>query len=414
MSICGLDFGTSHSTMSVFNKNNEPVLINYPDDGSILRSAIFFDYEDNRVIFGKEAVNIYLTSTPGRLMVGLKSVLGSSLMEEETVVMGKPRRYKDILGLYVEYMKHNAEQQTNTKLTKVVAGRPVRFCDEDDKKDALAQKMLTDVLEDVGFKDIKFQFEPVAAAFDYWQKAKEPTTIVIADLGGGTCDFTAMHLPEYGKGEPEILATDGIHIGGTDLDALLNVKAVMPLLGLGTKMQGTSSTLEVPSSIYYDLSTWHCINWLYQNKDVKNVESWYPSAYEKDKVKILIKVLKEKYGHSILHETERVKRELSNKQTEIFNKSDIDKSLNISISREIFEEAIARENKQLGDVMNNLMSKASLDPKKVDLLYFTGGTSFIPTIRDTLSKTFTNARISSEDLFGSVGKGLSEYAKLVF
>jgi len=414
MSICGLDFGTSHSTMSVFNNKQEPVLVSYPEDGPIVRSAIFFDYEHNKVIFGKGAISTYLNGNSGRLMVGLKSILGSSLMEEQTVVMGKPRKYKDILAMYIDYMKRNAEIQSGQKLTKVVAGRPVRFSDDDDNKDNLAQQMLTDVFKDVGFTDVKFQYEPVAAAFDYWRHATKPTTIVIADLGGGTCDFTAMHLPIYGKGEPKILATDGIHIGGTDLDTLLNVKTIMPHLGMGTKMRGSSADLIVPSSVYHDLSTWHCINWLYQNKADRDVADWYPAAYDKNKIELLLKVIKNREAHSILHETERVKRILSDQPQEHFNKSDIDERLKINIKREEFEEVIANENNKLSTVMDNLLIQAQLDSKDVDLVYFTGGTSFIPLIQNTLAKRFTTAEISSTDLFGSVGKGLSEYAKLVF
>ena len=73
----------------------------------------------------------------------------------------------------------------------------------------------------IGFKNVTFQFEPIAAALDYERQISGEEIALIADIGGGTSDFSIVRLkPErHGKAERQgdILANDGVRIGGHGL-----------------------------------------------------------------------------------------------------------------------------------------------------------------------------------------------------
>jgi hypothetical chaperone protein len=163
---CGLDFGTSNSTVG-WLRPHQPVLLPLEDGKTTLPSVIFFHAEDPLVSYGRAALGDYLAGYEGRLMRSLKSLLGTSMMDDSTEVMGQAMPFRQLLAHFIGELKRRAELAAGTTFTKAVLGRPVFFIDEDPKADQLAEDTLGEIARAAGFQEIAFQYEPIAAAFDY-------------------------------------------------------------------------------------------------------------------------------------------------------------------------------------------------------------------------------------------------------
>ena len=162
----GIDFGTSNSSVG-FHKDGLPYLVEIEDARQTIPSAIFYDTEEDAVLFGNEAISFYMGGCEGRLLRSLKSILGSSLINESTEVGCKKINFKDIIVRFIRYLKNRAESTVGHAVDSVVMGRPVRFVDSDEQADAIAQRHLEEITRAAGFRDVLFQYEPIAAALDY-------------------------------------------------------------------------------------------------------------------------------------------------------------------------------------------------------------------------------------------------------
>ena len=234
----GIDFGTSNSTVGWLRPGVE-TLIALEDDKITLPSVVFFNLEERRPVYGRLALHEYLEGYEGRLMRSLKSLLGSKLIKHDTSVLGTAMPFKDLLGLFIGQLKSRAEAAAGREFEEVVLGRPVFFVDDDPMADKEAEDTLVDVARKIGFKEVSFQFEPIAAAFDYESTIEKEELVLIVDIGGGTSDFSLVRLsPERRKAadrSADLLGNSGVHIGGTDLDKQLSLSGVMPELGLGSQ-----------------------------------------------------------------------------------------------------------------------------------------------------------------------------------
>ncbi len=263
----GIDFGTSNSTVGVV-RNGQPRLVALEDGEVTLPSAVFFNFEDNRNYFGRRAIANYTDSIEGRLMRSLKSVLGSSLVHEKTRIKARSIAFTEIIGLFVGHLRKKLEDNAGHTVESVVLGRPVQFVDDDAEADAKAEGELENAARAQGFKHIAFQFEPIAAALDYEQKVTREELALIVDMGGGTSDFSIVRVsPQRARSldrKDDILASRGIHIGGTDFDRLLSIAHVMPQLGYLSPTKDGKRNL--PASYFIDLATWQRINLVYTSR----------------------------------------------------------------------------------------------------------------------------------------------------
>jgi hypothetical chaperone protein len=190
MTACGLDFGTSNSALGVM-RGNAPVLAPVEGDAKLIPSAIFFDFENRgRVIFGRDAIDTYIGEHEGRLMRALKTILGSPLIDEATAVGSRRIKLTEVVEIFIRHLKARGEAFADCEITQVVHGRPVHFVDGDEVADARAQSVLKDIAHRVGFRDVLFEYEPIAAAFHYEETALREELVLVADIGGGTSDFT--------------------------------------------------------------------------------------------------------------------------------------------------------------------------------------------------------------------------------
>lgn len=404
---CGVDFGTSNSTIG-WSLPDRPALIELEDGKPTLPSVLFFNAEEDSVAYGRAALAEYLAGYEGRLLRSLKSLLGSRLMDDETEVLGRSMSFRAVLAQFIGELKRRAEQQAGRTFSSAVFGRPVFFVDDDVRADKLAENTLAEVAHSVGFRDIAFQFEPIAAAFDYESRITKEELVLVVDIGGGTSDFSLLQLsPERARKvdrRDDILASGGVHVGGTDFDKYLSLAQIMPLLGLGSKL---ASGVEVPSSYYYDLATWHTINDVYSRRVGLDLKDLYRDALEKPRLDVLLDLIEQRSGHWLAMKVEESKIALSDAASVEIEFDRLLGSPLLQISRPQFDTSIDRLVGSVERTVSKLMEDADVDPEEIDTVFFTGGSSGVPLLRQRISALLPNARRVEGDLFGSIGAGLA-------
>jgi len=404
---CGVDFGTSNSTVG-WHRPGQHALLALEDGKPTLPSVVFFNADEDSVAVGRAALAEYLEGYEGRLMRSLKSILGTGLMDGQTEVGGRNLRFLDLLSLFIESLKGRAEQQAGRQFSQAVFGRPVFFVDDDARADQLAQDTLADIARRVGFKDIEFQFEPIAAAFDYESRIEREELVLVVDIGGGTSDFTLIRLSPERAGKldrrDDILANCGVHIGGTDFDRQLSLAAAMPLLGLKSRLK---SGAEMPSGPYFNLATWHTINFAYTRQALSSLQGVYTEALEQHKLDRLFKLIAKRAGHWLAIQVEDAKIALSNEARVSLALDEIEAGLVHGISRSDFDEAIARQVDSIETTVAKLLQDAGVAADQVDTVFFTGGASGVPLLRQRIAALLPAARAVEGDLHGSIGSGLA-------
>lgn len=411
---CGLDFGTSNSTVGIV-KDTRAQLLPLEDGKTTLPSVVFFNADEDHTCYGRAALAEYLEGYEGRLMRALKSVLGTGLIDGNTEVQGRALPFRMLLSQFIGELKQRAEHAAGNRFEHAVLGRPVHFVDDDPIADQQAQDTLAEVARAVGFKHIEFQFEPIAAAFDYESTLQREELVLIVDIGGGTSDFSLVRLsPERAQHtdrRDDILANAGVHIGGTDFDRALNLAAVMPQLGYKTLL---NSGVEIPSSYYFNLATWHTINFAYARGVLPSLQDIYRNAVEKDKIDRLIRLINQRAGHWLALQVEESKIALSAAAETRLDFDQLDPDLSHRITRSEFDEAIEPLVQRVETTLDNILLQANIRAEQVDTVFFTGGASGVPLLRARLAAHLPQARHVEGDLFGSIGVGLALDAQRTF
>ncbi|WP_439850466.1 Hsp70 family protein [Pseudomonas syringae] len=408
---CGIDFGTSNSTVG-WQRPGMESLIALEDDKITLPSVVFFNMEERRPVYGRLALHEYLEGYEGRLMRSLKSLLGSKLIKHDTSVLGTAMPFKDLLALFIGELKKRAENTAGREFEQVVLGRPVHFVDDDAQADQEAQDTLAEVARKIGFKDVSFQFEPIAAAFDYESTIENEELVLIVDIGGGTSDFSLVRLsPErrrHDDRQQDILATGGVHIGGTDFDKQLSLQGVMPLFGYGSRMK---SGAYMPTSHHINLATWHTINAVYSQKSQLALGSMRYDIEDTGGIDRLFKLIEQRAGHWLAMEVEETKIQLTHAEHRHLPMDRVEPGLSVELSRAMFEAAIDAQLERVRNSVTNLLNDAGVSVEQVNTVFFTGGSSGIPALRNSVSAMLPNARHVEGNIFGSIGSGLAIEAK---
>lgn len=412
MTACGLDFGTSNSAIGI-SRANTITLAPVEGEATLIPSAVFFDYEHRgRIQFGAAAIGAYIGQTEGRLMRALKTILGSPLIDEKTILAGKAVPLTEVIEIFVRHLKAQAEHFAGQEISAVVHGRPVRFVDGDDEADAKAQTTLERIARKVGFRDISFVFEPIAAAYHYEQTAAREELVLVADIGGGTSDFSVIRIGPGRRSLPDraadILANDGARIGGTDFDARLSLAAVMPLLGLGTHL--IEKNLPMPTGVYFDLATWATINFTYTFKMEREIRELLAQSQEPEKIARLQKTIHQRLGHRIAFAIEDAKIALSAAEQTTLPLGFIEQGLHGAPTRTDFENVIREKTTRLHTVARECIANAGVAPQAIQTIFFTGGSSRVPAVRHAIASAAPNAMAAEGSDFLSVAMGLTQEA----
>lgn len=412
---CGVDFGTSNSTIA-FYRDNQLTLVPVEENHTTIPSAIFFERIDNTPHYGREAVNLFLERKKGRFMRSLKRVLGTSVMKQGTLVNGSPMNFSKIIGQFVKHIKEKAETVADQPIENVVMGRPVHFIDNNPLGNKNAQEELRTIAQNVGFKHIDFQFEPIAAAFAHEVHVSGEKLALVVDIGGGTSDFTVIRLSKKYLNKVDragdILANTGIRIGGNDFDKDLSLTSFMPELGYRSTYG--EKNLQVPLKYYYDLSEWSKVNALYTPKNLMQVRQYLGESHDKPRLSRLLKILDQESGHILLGAVEEAKIALTYHDNYAASLDFLVQGCAVETSKNGFEAAIADEVEQIAASALQCVHDAGVLPQAIDLIILTGGSTEIPAVQLRFKELFPNGTISEENKLDSVGIGLAYDSKRKF
>ena len=414
--VLGIDFGTTNSSVGFVKNSTENVsLIPFDQIHSTVPTAIFYD-KNNTILFGHEAVSSYISGEEGRFIRSIKRILGTDLMDKSTLINSQMIKFDTLIQAFLTYLKKNAENFCKTEISSVVIGRPVHFQNSGEEADKKAQNKLQEMAKLVGFKNITFQYEPIAAAFAHEQKLSENKLAFIVDLGGGTSDFTVIKIgPSYRSKKErydDILATHGIRIGGNDLDRDFSLLSFMPSFGKGS-CYGLKK-LPVPHFLYSHLAEWSLINFCYTLKNKLFIKEILTQQCDTEKIKRLYELLDMKLAHNLLKLVEDAKIDLTSKFKAQIKFQDLSDDLVFYVERENLEKAIQPELEKIKEAIWETLTKANVPAEKIDFIILTGGTCKVPAVKKMIEQIFPQASISENAKMESVCIGLTLTAQRNF
>lgn len=426
MTCCAIDFGTSNSAIAIAPAGaGHPWLVPLEQDHATMPTAVFYFADPDAPAppgaplpraFGRAAIAAYVEGHEGRLMRSMKSILGSSLADQSTDVGGGHAvRYLDVISGYLAHLRQCAEAAGGEAPTRAVLGRPVHFVDDDPRRDRLAQDSLEAAARAVGFTEVAFQYEPLAAAFDFESQAACEQLVLVADIGGGTSDFSVVRVGPQRRERldrrDDILANHGVHVAGTDFDRHIELAAI--LTELGYKARGPGGR-EVPSAIYFDLATWHLINTVYTPQRVAELRAMAGFYADPAHHRRLMTVLTQRLGHDLAARAEAAKIAVADGGRCEIELPWVERGLRTTLDDTQAARAIAADVQRIVEAARRTVADAGLRPDQVDALYFTGGSTGLKLLTDQLEQAFPEARPWRGERLASVATGLGLYAVRLF
>lgn len=412
IAICGIDFGTTNSVVGVAT-SEQVSLVPLEGQAKTIPTALF--YTPSETLLGRQAINAYIDGYEGRFMRSIKRILGTDLMDKYTVINKKAIKFDTIIAHFLKHLKLCAEQQIGTEITSVVLGRPVHYQDGG-QTDAAAEEKMRSIASSIGFKNIVFQYEPIAAAFAHEQTLTQDKLALVVDLGGGTSDFTLMCIgPSYRQQTErtqDILATFGIRVGGNDFDKDLSLACFMPSFGRNTTYG--PKNLNVPNFIYADLAEWSKINFTYTQQNIDMVQDLLISSHAPDRLERLLALLEYQKAHHLLNTVEETKINLTTQEHVHTVFDALQEPLDFDVSHSQFDKIALDKTEKITSAAQEVLKQAGLSADNVELLILTGGTCEIPVVSKTFRSLFPNAQIADKQKMDSVGLGLTYYAKNIF
>jgi hypothetical chaperone protein len=407
--VCGLDFGTSNTISTVY-KEGKDIMVPLEGCNKSLPSSVFFPFNEiENPIYGDLATNTYINNGYGRYMKSFKRILGTTFFDQRTVLKpGFSISFQEIIIDYLKYVKNKTEEFTKQETDYVVIGKPVRLSENvNGPNSGIAQ--LEAILKKVGYKNYSFLEEPIAAAYYHKKNLENKSFAIVADLGGGTCDFTIVEINNKEK-DLNILSTSGISLGGTDLDSLFALKTFLPELGYNSidKFKG----ITLPSTPFRDAADWNKITTsLYSKKTEMLVRKMVANSKYPEKVTQFQKLINDKNAHSLLSEIEETKIKLSQKESIDFKSKFIPNTVDLNITKSVLESSIENSVHKILNTASECCTLAGLEKTAIDYLILTGGTSKMPLIKQLFKDTFSNAKLIENNSMDSVALGLLEKAK---
>lgn len=418
----GIDFGTTNSSIARCADRSSPVeVVQFPFLGATTesyRSLLYLELAKqagkNRLVSwtGPSGIEHYLSrEIPGRLIQSLKSFLTSRMLQS-TDVFGRRVSIEDLIARILRDLREKAEQQFNVPITSAIAGRPVRFVGaETDGDNAYAESRLREAYRLAGFHTVEFEMEPVAAAHYYESTLQRDELVLIGDFGGGTSDFSLIRvgptIRRRGRRASDLLGNAGVGIAGDAFDAKIVRHLVSPYLGSGTEMRSVDKLLPVPNWVYSKLERWHHLSFLKARDTMNMLANVKAQAIEPEKIEALIHLIDEDLGYRLHQSVQSTKGCLSTETSARFHMSDSSIAIDAIARRDSFESWVAEELGAIEKCVDTLLNETGVNPAAVNMVFLTGGSSFVPAVRRIFELRFGSERIRTGGEFTSVVQGLA-------
>jgi hypothetical chaperone protein len=425
----GIDFGTTNSSIAVARGNGVVELASFPTAKGAtesFRSVLYLEQQKHagrtqiKSFTGPSGIEHYLEAEhKGRLIQSLKSYLTSRTLTG-TEVFGRRYTIEDLISRILTDLRLAAERQFGQPVRHATVGRPVRFVGADNvEDDEFAVKRLKQAFVHSGFESVTFEMEPIAAAYAYEETLDHDELILIGDFGGGTSDFSLLHVGPgvrgRGRTAKDLLGNSGLGLAGDSFDARIVRKLVSPALGSESFERSYAQAPDRPASIipavpawiYANLERWHYLSFLKTRNVAEILKSARARAQEPEKIEALINLVEEDLGYQLHQAVQRVKMDLSHNESAEFRFRDGSMDIVTTVTRENFETWIADDLRSIEQCVDALLTKSGVDARAVDRVFLTGGTSFVPAVRRIFETRFTASRVRTGNEFTSVARGLA-------
>ena len=422
----GIDFGTTNSSVAIARSSSTTELVPFPTLTGLtesFRSVLYLEQQklsgrtQLKSFTGPQAIEHYLDAATGheqgRLIQSLKSYLPSRTLTG-TEVFGRRYSLEDLIARILTDLRLAAEKHLGEPIRHATVGRPVRFvAAETPEDDAFAVSRLEAAFHHAGFEHVAFELEPIAAAYAYESTLTRDELILIGDFGGGTSDFSLLHVGPTARAaganrQQALLGNSGLGLAGDAFDARIVRKLVSPELGAGTLLHPAAKMLPaVPAWIYANLERWHYLSFLKTRNVTELLRSARARAEEPEKIAALITLIDEGLGYQLHQAVQRLKIALSHNESTDFHFRDGSMDITAHVTRADFESWIAEELTSIETCVDDLLKTTGIAAAQVDRVFLTGGTSFVPAVRRIFDTRFTAQKIRTGNEFTSVASGLA-------
>ncbi len=417
----GIDFGTTNSSLALAAGGTVEVVRFSSEAGSTeaFRSVLYLEQHNHAGLrhvqswTGPSAIEHYLQAEhKGRLIQSLKSYLPSRLLTG-TEVLGRHYTLEDLISRMLADLRVHAEKQLGIPVRGATVGRPVRFVGAETEADeAYGLSRLRHAFELAGYEQVEFEMEPVAAAYAYESTLDHDELIMIGDFGGGTSDFSLLHVGpgvrKRGRKPEDLLGNSGVRLAGDAFDARIVRKLVSPALGADSMARSGKKILPaVPAWVFANLERWHYLSFLRTRQVMELLQGARVRGLEPEKIESLIMLVDEDLGYQLHQSVQRVKFELSQNERAEFHFREGGLELRIAVTRADFESWIAEELLKIEQCVDGLLASSGVGASDVDRVFLTGGTSFVPAVRRIFECRFGGDRVRSGNEFTSVASGLA-------
>lgn len=413
----GLDFGTTNSVASLARPDGTTDAMAFSHEGetfSACRSVLcFWKDEEERgpramMEIGPWAIDQFLElGGDCRFIQSFKTFAASPLFSS-TTIHNKAWYFEDLLSAYLRRL---SERSGADWPAQVVMGRPVQFAGAQ-PDEALAQTRYETALKRLGFETIHHVYEPVAAAFFYAQRLREPATILVADFGGGTSDFSIIRFdPGGGRLRAEALSHAGVGIAGDAFDQKIIEHVVAPLFGKGGTFKSGEKTLPVPVSFYTRFAQWNQLSIMRHTRDYADLQKLLHVSDQSELIAAFIAFLDADASYLLYRAVAQVKTQLSQEHAARFRLEAGSLKLDREIKRGEFEGWIGDDVRAIQSSVGEALSRANLTEARIDRVFLTGGSSYVPALRESFEARFGAEKIETGDQFVSIAHGLALIAQ---
>lgn len=407
----GLDFGTTNSVVAL-GCDGTSTLVDFNGPTGlqpVFRSALCFWHEESAKggiahEAGPWAIAEYLDyPEDSRFLQSFKSVAASRAFDTASV-FEKRFRFEGLGRFFLDRLVAHAGLDDLPK--RIVVGRPIEYAGGRPDP-ALARERYDAMFRDLG-TEIHYVYEPLGAAYSFAARLAEPATILVADFGGGTSDFSVVRVAAAGESPRCVpLGHAGIGIAGDRLDYRILDRLVLPMLGKGGQYRSFDKLLEIPPGWFNDFADWSRLALMRNSKTMAELERLRRAAVDGEAIGRMISVIEHEQGYPLYEAVGRTKRILSEAESAPFRFDGGGLKLETDVSRQAFETWISEDVAAIEQTVDRALSAAGVEPSAIDRVFLTGGTSLVPRVRRIFTDRFGAGRIETGGELTSIAHGLA-------
>lgn len=402
----GIDFGTTNSVVAACRPDGTVRTLSR-DTAEVFRSVLCFWHGAGgrvRHAAGPPAIEAYQDDPlASRLIMSMKSYLAQRSMTE-TRIFGRAWPLEGLVALFLEELL--APFRAEMAGARITIGRPVRFVGEA-PDDALGERRLRAAFAQAGFPDVEVGLEPAAAGHRFAHDLREPATVLVADFGGGTSDFSVLRFDPGPPLRVAALGHAGLGLAGDAFDYRIIDHVVSPRLGKGDSYTVMGNPLPVPPGWYSSFARWHLLSLMRAPKTLRDIADVARTAEHPERLHQLVRLIEDEAGYALYQAISGAKARLTDEDEVVLDFRHEGFRLAAPIRRADFEEWIAPELERIGRAVDAALADAKTAPEAVDRIFLTGGTSLVPAVRRLFDKRFGAERVVSGGAFVSVAEGLA-------